>query len=70
MEARGTKVTIGLLLSLFSTAVSIGSIAYAAGTLGQRIHDVETRQVKLDTVPERLAVIETKLDILISDKKK
>lgn len=68
--SKTTRINIGVILAVFSLLLSIGSVAYAAGTLGQKVHDVELRQEKLDTVPERVARIEAKIDILLTERGK
>lgn len=63
------KGAISLVLAVLASLISLGSIAYAAGSLTQRVDAIDKRQQKLEDVPERLATIEAKLDFLVQDSK-
>lgn len=69
-SSRDIKSAMGLLLSVLASLISLGSIAYAAGSLTQRVDTVEQKMQRLDTVPERLAAMDAKLEILLKEKEK
>lgn len=63
------KGAISLILAVLSALTSLGTIAYAAGSLTQRVDTIDASQKKLDSMPERMATIEAKLDFLVLDAK-
>lgn len=61
---------VSLLLSVLASLISLGGIAYASGTLTDRVAQSEKRLDQLDKVNERLATIEAKLDFLVGAQKR
>ena len=65
MQAKNDIPTFAsLMLSVLAALMSLGGIAYASGTLTDRVAHTEERLNSLDEVNERLARIETKLDMM------
>jgi peptidoglycan hydrolase CwlO-like protein len=63
------KGAISLVLAVIASLISLGSIAYAAGSLTQRVDAIDNSQKKLENMPERMATIEAKIDFLVSEAK-
>lgn len=55
---------ISLALSAIAALMSLGGIAYAAGSLATRVDATETAITRLQTMPERLARIEADIAYL------
>lgn len=61
---RDVKGAVSLAVSSIAAVISLGGVAYAAGSLATRVEATETALDRLQAVPERLARIEADLTYL------
>lgn len=71
VAGRGADIKgfITLMLSVIASLISLGGIAYAAGTLTTRVDNNTAQLANLDKTNERLATIEAQLKFLVDSEK-